>query len=1126
MTIEFYGPTFSLERACSADSNMKFSYSVDGGPEKKASTYGAKMATTGVSGLKNEKHTITIKVLDAGDNTGISVTGYYVDDYDNPDKDAVIEEEEIHVDTNIREIYVAPYGDDANEGTIEKPLKTLQQATRAASMVAKDATSDIKVIIREGTYDVGDGWKQTKENSGTANANINYVAFGGEKVRIVNSVTLDNTKFKLVTDEKTLKRIPKMAHGKVYEMDLLAEGIEDFGVIARAGMQFQNTAGSRLLLVDGRRYELARWPNEDYATINKVYPNSGGHVFGYSGNKDHWATAKEAWVAGYYTWLWADDALPVKSIDTINKKIYTGATHAYGVKDGNPYFIYNLLEELDVPSEWFLDSTTGKLYFYPVEDDLNSAEIRLVTKQTELLSLNEVSYVSFKNINFEGTSGTAIKGEKLNHVTIDGCNVSNADNKGIAVKGKYVTVENCYVKDTGKGGISAGNGVGYYLNGGTFDSNHNVVRNNHTERFSLASRTYSTGITVGDRQALVSHNTINNANHRALGYNGTENIIEYNDIYNVLKYANDMGAIYVGRTWTTPGNILRYNYIHDSEGRDLRTDDIWYTQGLYFDDCYAGDIVLGNTFENLNRGVFLHAGKFMTVEKNIFKGCAIGIDIHNFSSRSTEQIMASGKKIMDLYNATGEYHPDFLPDIVPIHKEYLANKDAYDAKFPWMKDLMNEYALAPYGNTIKDNIFIGGQAYKFDENAWKTSAMSGNYELDASFSYDEAKQHVGYTDIPSEKEAGIIVDEKKQIGDFRAVFPENNAKDQVADEIVFSWEDADGANRYRLIVAEDEKFEKVVYDNVIEENFKVFTRLKYDRTKYFWKVYGNSTGNAFTDEWIQNSNGVMCFRTAAKEALNNEDFDNAVEKSEAALNNVSLVEGDKPGMHRVGSKQVLSDALGVAREGIKVQGANSPFISDQYTIDYETSRLERQYTIFTQSINSTTVDIKEILSKSSGWGGKAGGYSVTSGSAVFSKQAGSYGYTGERLENYKKLKMKLAVDPGNSYACIGIRASNTTVVPWQAKMYIFLVKDKTLELQKFGSGSMFYEAENKYFHDGALCDVEFGATDTPDGTQLTVTINGETVFDVLDDKNPILDTGYFYVYLSDPMAKVTIKPAK
>ena len=78
------------------------------------------------------------------------------------------------------------------------------------------------------------------------------------------------------------------------------------------------------------------------------------------------------------------NTLPVAAIDTETRQIACGDAGAYGVREGLPYYVFNLLEELDLPGEWYLDRSTGILYFYP-PGGLKTGSVQLSRLATPLV---------------------------------------------------------------------------------------------------------------------------------------------------------------------------------------------------------------------------------------------------------------------------------------------------------------------------------------------------------------------------------------------------------------------------------------------------------------------------------------------------------------------------------------------------------------------------------------------------------------------------------------------------------------------------------------------------------------------------------------------------------------------
>ena len=53
------------------------------------------------------------------------------------------------------------------------------------------------------------------------------------------------------------------------------------------------------------------------------------------------------------------------------------------------------------------------------------------------------------------------------------------------------------------------------------------------------------------------------APHMAMRYESNDCVFESNNIHHVLLETGDAGAIYSGRDWTTQGNVVCHNFIHD-----------------------------------------------------------------------------------------------------------------------------------------------------------------------------------------------------------------------------------------------------------------------------------------------------------------------------------------------------------------------------------------------------------------------------------------------------------------------------------------------------------------------------------------------------------------------------------
>ena len=92
---------------------------------------------------------------------------------------------------------------------------------------------------------------------------------------------------------------------------------------------------------------------------------------GMTGRPEQWVAtggAPQLAVHGAFRFQWADQMLAVARVDTTNGTfVFEKACvelHYWPPVRGSPYYVVDLLQELDSPGEWWLDRSTGLLYVY------------------------------------------------------------------------------------------------------------------------------------------------------------------------------------------------------------------------------------------------------------------------------------------------------------------------------------------------------------------------------------------------------------------------------------------------------------------------------------------------------------------------------------------------------------------------------------------------------------------------------------------------------------------------------------------------------------------------------------------------------------------------------------------
>jgi len=275
--------------------------------------------------------------------------------------------------------YVAPNGNDDWSGKLAEPNAEGDDGPFATLERARDEIRKLKqagllpeggvtVWLRGGSYPLADTFELTAEDSGTPEALIIYRAYPDEEVRLIGGVEIPGAAFQPVSDTAVLNRLDPAARGEVLQVDLKAQGVTDFGEVIAEGKQLE-------LFFQDRPMTLARWPNEDFVNIVDVVGGAPYDIRGTKGDKigkfvyegdrpQRWAQETEVWLHGYWFWDWADQRQKVESIDTENHIIsLVPPYHTYGYRKGQWYYVFNVLAELDMPGERYLDRETGILYF-------------------------------------------------------------------------------------------------------------------------------------------------------------------------------------------------------------------------------------------------------------------------------------------------------------------------------------------------------------------------------------------------------------------------------------------------------------------------------------------------------------------------------------------------------------------------------------------------------------------------------------------------------------------------------------------------------------------------------------------------------------------------------------------
>ena len=512
--------------------------------------------------------------------------------------------------TNALAFFVAPNGSDSGPGSAAAPFATLERArdaVRSYSQIGFLPPGGAVVEVAGGRYELASTLELTAADSGTATGAILWRARAGDEVRIQGSRQLQPEWFTAVSNSSPVwARLDSGARGHVMQADLAAHGISDFGTLKQRNSGSSSTLSALELVFDGAPQELARWPDVGAssadATNGFAYTVSSttSNTFHFTGSRPaRWGQAEELWFHGFWRELWYDQHIKAAAVDTNSRLVTLTVAPGYGLTNGMPYYAENLLEEITIPGEWYLNRASGILYFWPPAAPTGH-DIQVTVLEAPLVRLTSVDYVTWQGFTFEATRGDllAITGGSNDRVLH--CTLRNAGNYAAKISGTRNGVSGCEIANTGDGGIKLSGGDRATLTG-----TGNYVRNCTIHGFGRWSWMYTPGVSGSGIGHTISHNLLYDSPHTAITFGQNYYLVEFNEIRDVCKWSSDAGAIYTGRDLGAHGTIIRNNFLHHIAGQFGAG---YGTQGIYLDDCLAGIEVFGNICYKVSGMGIQHGG--------------------------------------------------------------------------------------------------------------------------------------------------------------------------------------------------------------------------------------------------------------------------------------------------------------------------------------------------------------------------------------------------------------------------------------------------------------------------------------------------------------------------------------
>ncbi len=532
------------------------------------------------------------------------------------------------IPANVIKLFLAPNGSDSNDGSKEKPLATLAGVLEKANRIAQLGKS-VLVIVADGRYYC----EKTAliENKITSNNSGSIIVRAEENARPIFTGNVMLQGFTSVRNTAVYNRFSESVRDKIVVCDLKKNGVTDFGAVTDRGYPIDDIMNPWTdLYINGQAQTLARWPNEGEEqlsfgeVVNSTNTNgkkndSGTFRYDYD-RPQRWYISEnpdenDIWANGLFQYEWAGDTRKVLKIDQKNKLITVDYKNLSGQFH---YYLRNILEELDVPGEFYIDRTNGLLYLYPPPGiDLKKDRIEISVFSGPFIKLIDCSKYLFQNLTFSGCRTTAFWAQKssdcyLDHCLIDGTGVHAVVMTGCSWGGVYHSklcrLGGCGVRFTG------GDRTSLTPSGLT-------IYDTEIASFCQVDRAYAAAVQTTGCGMTATNNLIYDSPHHAFRMDGNDQYCARNEVHSVVYEYSDQSGIDIYCDPMYRGIVIEKNFWHHI-GSSLA---LCGQAGIRLDDSISGVVMADNIFYRSSGGAFggiqIHGGKDNLCIRNLFVCC-------------------------------------------------------------------------------------------------------------------------------------------------------------------------------------------------------------------------------------------------------------------------------------------------------------------------------------------------------------------------------------------------------------------------------------------------------------------------------------------------------------------------